>query len=85
MDARRPRPPARARARDATRGARRYCETLGKAECRARLEAHWDTWVTEDAIADLAAAGITHVRVPVGHWIACDVADDEPYVCGVER
>ena len=38
--------------------------------------------MTEDDIGDLADAGITHVRVPVGHWIACDVADDEPFVCG---
>ena len=24
-----------------------YCETLGKTECKKRLEQHWDTWVTE--------------------------------------
>ena len=61
---------------------RRYCETLGPAECKKRLEKHWDSWVSEQTIADLAAAGITHVRVPMGHWITCDVSDDEPYVCG---
>ncbi|KAH8048816.1 glycosyl hydrolase [Aureococcus anophagefferens] len=59
-----------------------YCETLGPAECKKRLEKHWDSWVSEQTIADLAAAGITHVRVPMGHWITCDVSDDEPYVCG---
>jgi len=59
-----------------------YCETLGKTECKKRLEQHWDTWVTESTISDLADAGITHVRIPIGHWITCDIADDEPYVCG---
>ena len=59
-----------------------YCETLGKTECKKRLEQHWDSWVTESTISDLADAGITHVRIPIGHWITCDVADDEPYVCG---
>ena len=38
-----------------------YCETLGKTECKKRLEQHWDTWVTESTISDLADAGITHV------------------------
>ena len=26
--------------------------------------------------------GITHVRIPIGHWITCDISEDEPYVCG---
>ena len=38
--------------------------------------------MTESTISDLADAGITHVRIPIGHWITCDIADDEPYVCG---
>ena len=59
-----------------------YCETLGAEECLERLEAHWDTWVTESDVASLAGAGITHVRVPLGHWITCDIEEDEPYVCG---
>mmetsp|Transcript_7556 Transcript_7556/g.22405 ORF Transcript_7556/g.22405 Transcript_7556/m.22405 type:complete len:548 (-) Transcript_7556:43-1686(-) len=59
-----------------------FCETLGPTECKRRLETHWDTWVTEETISDLSKAGITHVRIPVGHWITCDIADDEPYVCG---
>ena len=38
--------------------------------------------MTESTISDLADAGITHVRIPIGHWITCDIADDEPFVCG---
>lgn len=59
-----------------------YCETLGAREARSRLEAHWDTWVTNASIVALAEAGVTHVRVPIGHWILGDVAHDEPYVNG---
>lgn len=59
-----------------------YCAALGKKECKRRLEEHWDSWVTESTIADLADAGITHVRIPIGHWITCDIDEDEPYVCG---
>ena len=54
----------------------------GKNATRERLTPHWDTWVTEDDIVTLRRAGITHVRVPIGHWILGDIADDEPYVDG---
>jgi len=59
-----------------------YCEKLGKTECKKRLEKHWDAWVDESTIADLADAGITHVRIPIGHWITCNIDEEEPYVCG---
>ena len=51
-------------------------------EARRRLERHWDSWVTELHIQRLAEAGLTHVRVPIGHWIRGDIAADEPYVNG---
>jgi len=34
----------------------RFCELLGKEECKNRLEAHWNTWVTEDDIKTLSEA-----------------------------
>lgn len=72
-----------------------YCEKLrqlgeekgtGEALVRERLERHWDSWVTEEDIATLAAAGLTHLRVPVGHWLLRDAENggerttDEPYL-----
>ncbi|KAJ8604325.1 hypothetical protein CTAYLR_002488 [Chrysophaeum taylorii] len=59
-----------------------YCERLGKSECQKRLDEHWDTWVSVEEMNDLADAGITHVRVPVGWWITGDVEEGEPYVSG---
>lgn len=40
----------------------------GSANRSDLLVQHWDTWVTEDLVDQLHAAGITHLRVPVGYW-----------------
>ena len=48
------------------------------------LDIHYEYFVTRQDIADLKANGVTHLRVPLGHWILGDVADDEPFVSGVE-
>ncbi|KAK7033111.1 glycoside hydrolase family 5 protein [Favolaschia claudopus] len=32
------------------------------------LQNHWETWITEDDFTAIAAAGLTHVRIPVGYW-----------------
>ncbi|KAF5321474.1 hypothetical protein D9619_001134 [Psilocybe cf. subviscida] len=45
------------------------------------LQNHWDTFITEQDFADIAAAGLNHVRLPIGYWIF-DVAEGEPYVQG---
>lgn len=62
-----------------------YCKWLGKTECSNRLNDHWASWVTEDTMEELADAGITHIRVPVGWWIMGDIEEDEPYVTGQWR
>ncbi|KAI0299819.1 exo-beta-1,3-glucanase [Russula brevipes] len=45
------------------------------------LTAHWDSWITESDFAAIAAAGLNHVRVPIGYW-AWEVAPGEPYIQG---
>lgn len=47
----------------------------------ATLKNHWDTWITEADFEAIAAAGLNHVRVPIGYW-AFDVSGGEPYVQG---
>ncbi|EIW86986.1 glycoside hydrolase family 5 protein [Coniophora puteana RWD-64-598 SS2] len=42
---------------------------------------HWNTWITEDDFAQIAAAGLNHVRLPIGYW-AFDVGPGEPYITG---
>ncbi|KAF8206460.1 glycoside hydrolase superfamily [Mycena galopus ATCC 62051] len=41
------------------------------------LQNHWETWITEDDFAAIAAAGLNHVRIPVGYCISTD-----PYTPG---
>ncbi|KIY73602.1 glycoside hydrolase family 5 protein [Cylindrobasidium torrendii FP15055 ss-10] len=45
------------------------------------LKQHWDTWITESDFAEIAAAGLNHVRLPIGYW-AFDVREGEPYISG---
>ncbi|KAF9015697.1 exo-1,3-beta-glucanase [Cyathus striatus] len=45
------------------------------------LTNHWNTWITESDFAAIAAAGLNHVRLPIGYW-AFDVSAGEPYVQG---
>ncbi|CAL1694454.1 unnamed protein product [Somion occarium] len=47
----------------------------------AKLTNHWNTWVTESDFAQIAAAGLNHVRIPIGFW-AFDVSGGEPYIQG---
>ncbi|KAJ7127012.1 glycoside hydrolase family 5 protein [Mycena epipterygia] len=32
------------------------------------LQNHWATWITQDDFAAIAAAGLNHVRIPLGYW-----------------
>ncbi|KAF8227308.1 exo-beta-1,3-glucanase [Tricholoma matsutake] len=32
------------------------------------LHKHWDTWITEDDLVAIKAAGLNHVRIPLGYW-----------------
>ncbi|KAJ7897187.1 glycoside hydrolase family 5 protein [Mycena olivaceomarginata] len=52
-----------------------------KATATAALTSHWNTWITESDFAAIAAAGLNHVRLPIGYW-AWDVSGGEPYIQG---
>lgn len=45
-----------------------FCDALGPEEGNAVLRAHWDTWITEDLISDLADREVEIVRLPIGDW-----------------
>ncbi|KAG6837641.1 hypothetical protein H0H93_004917 [Arthromyces matolae] len=59
--------------------------TFGKYQDRATalgvLQNHWNTWITEADFSAIAAAGLNHVRLPIGYW-AFDVSGGEPYIQG---
>jgi len=45
-----------------------FCEALGAEEGNKVLRAHWDAWITEDLIKDLADREVEIVRLPIGDW-----------------
>ena len=45
-----------------------FCEALGPEEGNRVLRAHWDTWITEETLYDLAKRGVEWIRVPIGDW-----------------
>lgn len=47
-----------------------FCKVLGPEEGNKQLRRHWDTWVTEDIIKELAEDGdVNSLRLPVGDWM----------------
>lgn len=58
-----------------------YTQTLGEAEAFRRLSRHWNSWITQDDFAQIARAGLNHVRIPIGYWAVAPVPGD-PYVQG---
>ena len=47
-----------------------FCRVLGPKEGNIQLRRHWDTWVTEDIIKELADSGtVNSLRLPVGDWM----------------
>ncbi|KAL7007043.1 hypothetical protein EMMF5_003269 [Cystobasidiomycetes sp. EMM_F5] len=58
-----------------------YGTKFGSVEASNRLRPHWDTWIVEDDIAQIAALGLNHIRVPIGIW-AIENTGGEPYPTG---
>ena len=46
-----------------------FCRVLGAQEANRQLRIHWEKWVTEEHLAELASRGINALRVPVGDWM----------------
>ena len=47
-----------------------FCKVLGPEEGNKQLKRHWETWVTEDIIKQLAEEGdVNSLRLPVGDWM----------------
>ena len=57
------------------------CQTLGKDAALSLLSAHWASWITASDLGNIAAAGLNHVRIPIGYWSVAPV-EGEPYVQG---
>lgn len=47
-----------------------FCKVLGPEEGNRQLRRHWDTWVTEEIIKELADSGaVNSLRLPVGDYM----------------
>jgi glucan 1,3-beta-glucosidase len=46
-----------------------FCKALGPTEANRQLRIHWQSWVTDEQIANLAAIGVETVRIPVADWM----------------
>ncbi|KAF8335342.1 glycoside hydrolase family 5 protein, partial [Cantharellus anzutake] len=58
-----------------------FCAFQDRATAAATLQSHWDTFYTESDFAAIAAAGLNHVRIPIGYW-AFDTSGGEPFISG---
>ncbi|CAK7232410.1 hypothetical protein SCUCBS95973_008251 [Sporothrix curviconia] len=58
------------------------CAHLGTKQAAVTLEKHYATFITEQDFADIAAAGLSHVRIPFSYWAVTTYSGD-PYVLGV--
>ena len=39
------------------------------AQLRSVIQAHRNTWITEDDFAFMASIGVNSVRLPIGYWV----------------
>lgn len=47
-----------------------FCKVLGPKEANKQLRRHWDTWLTEDIINELAQSNaVNSLRLPVGDYM----------------
>jgi glucan 1,3-beta-glucosidase len=46
------------------------------------FNSHFDNFIVEEDIQILAQSGITHIRVPLPHWVMGDVMSNEPWIVG---
>jgi len=47
-----------------------FCEVLGAKKANKQLKNHWETWVTEDIIREMASSGsVNSLRLPVGDYM----------------
>lgn len=46
-----------------------FCESLGPKEGNRVLRDHWDFWITEEHIKEMAEKKVEIVRLPLGDWI----------------
>ncbi|KAH8918437.1 glycoside hydrolase family 5 protein [Atractiella rhizophila] len=58
-------------------------QCMTERNAQAGFESHWDQWITEQDIIQIANWGLNTVRIPVGYWIVDGArAASDPYATG---
>ncbi|KZT07815.1 glycoside hydrolase family 5 protein [Laetiporus sulphureus 93-53] len=52
-------------------------------EALSVLQNHWQTWITEHDFVAIKAAGLNHVRLPIGYWSVPLTSADTDYTTSV--
>lgn len=60
----------------------KYLAEGGADNLKAKMTAHYDTFITEQDFANIAGAGLNWVRLPIGFW-AFETYSNEPFLEGV--
>ena len=57
---------------------------LGQKATNAVFKGHWESWLVQDDVDGMVAAGLNAIRVPLPFWIIEDIVDrsHEPYAQG---
>ena len=46
---------------------------LGQTAGNAAFQSHWNSWITQDDIRQIASLGLNTIRIPVGYWMREDI------------
>ncbi|KAI3579443.1 glycoside hydrolase superfamily, partial [Fusarium oxysporum f. sp. albedinis] len=52
---------------------------IGQDKANAAFKKHWETWIIEDDIKQIASLGLNAVRIPVGYWMYEDIIQKGEY------
>lgn len=52
---------------------------LGQETADAVFDKHWNTWITQDDIANISSLGLNVIRIPVGFWLKEDLVLEGEY------
>ena len=52
---------------------------LGQEKADAAFQKHWNSWITQGDIKEIASLGLNTVRIPVGFWMREDLVQKGEY------
>ncbi len=52
---------------------------LGQVGANSAFQNHWNTWITQADIQQMASYGLNTIRIPVGYWMREDLVDSSEH------